>query len=309
MAEERHELSFWDHLEELRWRILRTIIYVVVAAAASWVFREQMLEMLRLPAEAGAAMAGIEDFEFRIFEAAEGFILMMQIALVAGLILAAPGAIIEMWLFVEPALEEHERKWVVLVVPLAVFLFLGGVVFCYYISPRAFAFFFHFNRSMGVEVELTLKPYLFFLMRLLLVFGIAFELPLVLTFLAAVGIVTRDQLIGWWRQAVLIIFIFAAVATPTTDPATMSFMAGPMVLLYLISVWLAGLFEKRKPGEAEEDHAQAADASDHPTGFGDHARPSESEQEDPLREGELPSAPDKDLAGEQSAEPDDADDQ
>jgi sec-independent protein translocase protein TatC len=140
----------------------------------------------------------------------------------------------------------------VLIVPLATFLFLGGVVFCYYISPRAVAFFFQFNESMGVEVELTLTPYLFFLMRLLLVFGIAFELPLVLTFLAAVGFVTKSQLMGWWRQAVLMIFIFAAIATPTTDPATMTFMAGPMVILYLLSVWLAGLFEKDEPEEDEE---------------------------------------------------------
>ncbi|MBD3292619.1 MAG: twin-arginine translocase subunit TatC [Armatimonadia bacterium] len=254
MADDRKELSFWDHLEELRWRILRMGIYVIVAAAASWIFREQMLDVLRLPAETGAAMAGIEDFEFRIFEAAGGFILMMQIALVAGLILAAPGAFIEMWLFVEPALEKHERKWVILVIPLATALFLGGVIFCYWISPKAFAFFFRFNQSMGVEVELTLTPYLFFLMRLLLVFGVAFELPLVLTFLSAVGIVTQAQLLSWWRHAVLVIFIFAAIATPTTDPATMSFMAGPMVVLYLISVWLAGIFEKRRErGEAVEE--------------------------------------------------------
>jgi len=191
-------------------------------------------------------MAGIENFSFRIFETAGGFVLMMQIALVAGLILGAPGIIMELWLFVEPALEPHERKWVVLVVPLATILFLGGVVFCYWISPRAFAFFLRFNQSLHVDVELTLQPYLYFLMRLLLVFGLAFELPLVLTFLAAVGIVTRAQLLAWWRHAVLVIFIFAAIATPTTDPATMSMLAGPMVVLYLISVWLAGLFEKKR---------------------------------------------------------------
>ncbi len=265
MTADREELSFWDHLEELRWRLLRMIVYIIVAAALSWIFREQMLDVLRYPAEVGAVMAGEEAFEFRIFEAAGGFVLMMQIALVAGLIIAAPGVIIELWLFVEPALEPHERKWVVIVVPLAVLLFLGGVIFCYWISPRAFEFFLRFNRSMGVEVELTLQPYLFFLMRLLLVFGIAFELPLVLTFLAAVGIVTKQQLIAWWRHAVLVIFIFAAIATPTTDPATMTFMAGPMVLLYLLSVWLAGFFEKDEDGE-DEPAAEATEAADDGTG-------------------------------------------
>ncbi|MGC9320411.1 MAG: twin-arginine translocase subunit TatC, partial [Armatimonadota bacterium] len=99
----------------------------------------------------------------------------------------------------------------------------------------------------------TLQPYLYFLMRLLLVFWIAFELPLVLSFLSAVGIVTRDMLVGWWRHAVLLIFIFAAIATPTTDPATMTFMAGPMVLLYVLSIVLAGLLEKRgSPSDASE---------------------------------------------------------
>ena len=84
MAGDRRELSFWDHLEELRWRLIRIIVYIAVAAAAAWFFREQLLALLRLPAETGAAMAGIEDFTFRIFEAEGGFLLMMQIALVAG---------------------------------------------------------------------------------------------------------------------------------------------------------------------------------------------------------------------------------
>ena len=245
MAGDRRELSFWDHLEELRWRLIRMIVYIAVAAAAAWFFREQLLALLRLPAETGAAMAGIEDFTFRIFEAEGGFLLMMQIALVAGLIVAAPAMIVELWLFVEPALEPHERKWAILVIPLAIILFLAGVGFCYWIAPKAFAFFFRFNMSLGVEVELTLRPYLFFLMRLLLIFGLAFELPLVLTFLAAVGIVTKAQLVHYWRHAVVVIFVFAAVATPTPDPATMTLLASPMVALYMISVWLAGIFEKR----------------------------------------------------------------
>ncbi|MGD9497287.1 MAG: twin-arginine translocase subunit TatC [Armatimonadota bacterium] len=250
-ADPQAEMSFWDHLEVLRWHIVRMVAYVVVAAAASWVFREQLLTLLRYPAEAGARMAGIEDFSFRIFETAGGFILMMQIALVAGLIVAAPLIVLELWWFVRPALEPHERRWVYLVVPLASVLFLGGVSFCYWIAPRAFAFFFRFNEGLGVDVELTLQPYLHFLMRLLLVFGLAFELPLVLGFLSAVGIVTQAQLLGYWRHAVVVIFIFAAVATPTTDPATMSFLAGPMIALYLLSVVLAGAVGKRREGERE----------------------------------------------------------
>ena len=262
-----NELGFWDHLEELRWRLLRMIVYIIVAAALSWIFREALLEIMRYPAELGAEMAGEEDFSFRIFEVAGGFILMIQIALVSGVILAAPAAIVEMWLFVEPALEPHERKWVILVIPLAILLFLSGVAVCYLIAPRAFEFFLRFNRSMGVEVELTLPPYIFFLMRMLLVFGISFQLPLVLSFLSAVGIVTQQGLLNYWRHAVLVLFIFGALATPA-DPATMILLAVPLVVLYMLSVWLAGLFEKRRArrdAEASEDAGdddEALDASE-----------------------------------------------
>ena len=240
------EMSFWDHLDEFRWRLLRMAIYIVVAMLLSWAFRNDLLSILRYPAEAGAAVAGIEEFEFRIFEAAGGIMLMMMIALVTGIIAASPLIITELWLFVEPALEKHEKRWAVVMIPAATVLFLGGVVFCYWVSPRAFAFLFGFNVGLGVAPELTLQPYLYFLMRLLLVFGLSFELPLVLMFLAHVGFVTRAQLLGFWRQAVVVIFVFAAFVTPTTDPVTLTFLAAPMIILYVLSIFLAGLVEKRR---------------------------------------------------------------
>ena len=250
----RKEASFFEHLEELRMRILRMLIYVAAGTALAWTIRSPLLEVLRLPAEIGAQQAGIEELPFRIFEPAAGFILMMQIALVAGLILAAPLIFMEMWLFIKPALELHEKRYVFWLLPAATILFGGGVVFCYFISPRAFAFFFHINQSMGVEVELTLQPYLYFLLRLLLVFGLSFELPLVLMFLGVVGIVRATGLLLWWRYALVAIFIVAAVATPTTDPVTMLFMAGPLVLLYALSIGLVRLVEKRpRPSESDDE--------------------------------------------------------
>ena len=92
--------SFWEHLEEMRWRVVRSVIYVAGAMIAAWVFRGDLLLLLRYPAETGAAMAGIEDFSFRIFEAAGGIILMMQVSLVAGIIVASLLMFIELWLFV-----------------------------------------------------------------------------------------------------------------------------------------------------------------------------------------------------------------
>jgi len=245
------EASFWEHLEELRWRLLRSVIYIALAMATAWIWREDLLTILCYPAEAGAKTAGIQDFTFRIFEAAGGVILMMQISLVAGVIAASPLIFAELWLFVEPALERHEKRYVIVMLPAATGLFLGGVAFCYWISPKAFAFFFKFNESIRVQPELTLQPYLYFLLRLLLVFGLAFEMPLVLMFLARVGFVTQRQLVSYWRHAVVVIFVVAAIATPTIDPVTMTLMAGPMILLYVLSVALCGLVEKRRGGPSE----------------------------------------------------------
>jgi len=245
------DLSFFEHAAELRTRLLRMLGYTTAGTALAWTMRTPLLGLLRQPAEIGARQAGLEDLPFRIFEPAGGFILMMQIALVAGIVIASPLIFMELWLFIEPALARHEKRYVIWLLPAATGLFIGGAGFCYYVSPRAFAFFFNINQSIGVDVELTLQPYLYFLLRLLLVFGLAFELPLILMFLGLVGIIKSQHLLRWWRYAVVIIFIVAAVATPTTDPVTMLFMAGPLVLLYALSIGLVKLVEKR-PGPTVE---------------------------------------------------------
>jgi len=239
------EATFFDHLEELRARLGRSILYIVGGMAAAWVFRSGLLMFLEYPARVAAQRVGI-DLPFRIFEPAGGFVLMMVIALVAGVVISSPLWFMELWLFIEPALKPHEKRYVIFMLPLAVGLFVGGVAFCYFISPRAFEFFFRINQSMGVDVELTLKPYLYFLLRLLLAFGAAFELPLILMFLGYVGIVNSRSLARWWRHAVVGIFIFAAIVTPTTDPFTMTFMAVPLIALYGLSILLVKIVEKRQ---------------------------------------------------------------
>ncbi len=239
------EMDFWDHVEELRQRLIRCILYVVVAAMGTWFWRTELLRALEYPALEGARRAGIENFSFRIFEAAGGFMLMVQISLLAGVIIASPLIALEAWLFIAPALKPHEKRWVYWAVPLATALFLAGVATCYWISPAAFAFFFRFNVSLGVDPELTLAPYLYFFMRLLLVFGVLFELPLFLMVLAVPGFVTSQGLIRHWRVAVVAVFVVAAVATPTGDALTMTVLATPMLVLYVLSIFLVRLVEIR----------------------------------------------------------------
>jgi len=259
---DRKEATFLEHLEEFRQRLIRCLLYVALAAALTWVVRHQLMQICQAPIYQGAETAGISNPEFKAFAPAEALVLSVQIALVAGIILAAPFWLLEAWMFIEPALEDHERKWVVLLLPFAVLLFLGGVAFCYWMSPRAFSILLRFQKDLNVAPEFILKDYLTFFLRLLLIFGVMFELPLVIMFLSAVGLVKSAFLAKHWRIAVVIIAVLCAVVTPTPDAVTLTFLAGPMIGLYLLSIVLARFVEKgRKRREAEE---QAADASASP---------------------------------------------
>ena len=253
---DRREATFIEHLEELRKRIIRCAVYVIVGAVACWVFKDDLMLIAQAPLHRAAELAGV-GVEVKVFGLAEAFVISLQIAVVAGIILASPFWLMEAWLFIEPALEDHERKWVVPLLPAAVGLFMGGVMFCYWLAPRAFKVLIGFHLQLGVSApELMLKPYLTLFLRLLLVFGVMFELPLVIMFLSAVGIVKSEWLLKYWRMAVVIIAIVAAVVTPTPDAVTLCFLAGPMVALYMLSILLARMVEKGKAKRRAEDEAE-----------------------------------------------------
>ena len=261
--QEPRELSFLDHLEELRWRLFRCLIYWGVGMGVGWWQRTPLLEVLRWPAEAGAQAAGIESLPFRIFDPAGGFILAMQIAMIAGLVLASPFILLEVWRFVKPALERSERGWFLVAIPAASGLFALGIAFCYWIAPFFFRYLFWLNTTMGVEGELMLTSYLGFMIKLLVGTGLCFELPLVIMFLAWIGLVRSEWLIKRWRHALVVILILAAVITPTNDPLTMTMFAVPLVLLFLLSLWLVKIVEKRRAraearAAAEEEPGSAS---------------------------------------------------
>lgn len=259
------DMTFVEHLDELRGCILRSLAYICLGSVIAWHFREQLLAWLSYPALEGARRAGLESFSFHIFEPAGGIMLMVQIAALGGAVLASGGLAAEAWRFFSPGLYPHERRYVYVVVPAAVFLFLTGVWFFYAVSPQAFGFLMSFNTQMGAEPEMTLVAYLRFYMRLLVVFGLTFELPLVLMFLGRIGVVSARQLLRAWRYAVVLILVAAATVTPTPDPFNMALLAGPMIVLYFLSVGLTFLAEL--PGRRNRDRGAAgpsAAAEPHP---------------------------------------------
>jgi sec-independent protein translocase protein TatC len=251
---EFEELTFFEHLDELRARIMRMLAYWIAATCGMWFLRGPLLEVLQRPARVAAQAVTGKPLDFRIFEPAGGFMLAMVISAVAGLVVVTPLLLGELWGFIKPALNEREQRWVVVMIPAATGLFLGGVLFSYWISPLFFEYLFNINKSMGVETELTLTSYLNFMLKLLLASGACFQLPLVVMFLSFVGIVRSEWLMARWRHAIVVIAIIAAVVTPSNDPLTMTIFSIPLFFLYFLSVWLVRIIEKRR------DKAQAAEA-------------------------------------------------
>ncbi len=262
---DRQGLDVVEHIEELRAGLLRSVIYVAIGFAISWKYRDTVMDWLEYPANEGAQRAGLEDFSFHIFDPAGGILLMMQVALLGGIILAFVGIVAETWKFVSPGLTSRERRYVYLVVPSSVLLFAAGIWFCYVITPQAFAFLILFNTQLGVEPQFILGSYLRFFMRLLLVFGLAFQMPLVMMFLARVGLVSGATFARGWRWAVVIILVIAAIVTPTPDPFNMMLLAGPMILLYFLSLGLVLLVElprsrsRKRDEPTESDHEGRGD--------------------------------------------------
>ena len=286
---DRRDIPVVAHLDELRGTILRCVAYVCVFAGAAWCFREQLLYVLQRPAVAGAKAAGIEHLPFRVFEPAGGFIIAIQVSIVAGIIASSPLIIGEIWRYLAPGFEEDELKHSIHILPFAIVLFAAGVVFCYFVSPNAFAFLFRVSMSLKVEPELTLLPYLWFTLRLMLAFGLAFELPLLMMFLGVIGLVTSRQLLAFWRHAVVIIFIFAAVVTPTPDPVNMTILAIPMVLLYLLSILLVHAMPqgRERPEEPAPETPPAAPVAEAELG----ALPPASETSEALAAPDDPTLP------------------
>lgn len=290
------EMDFFTHLDELRGRIIRCFIYVLVGMGAAWFFKEQIMEVIRFPLDHAITRAKLPLDEVVIFSPSVmgAFSYAIQLALFGGLLFAFPLVALEAWLFIEPALYPHEKKYVYIVLPASIILFGGGVSLCYAVAPMVFGFLLSFNERLGVEAILDVSKYVWLLMRLLLSFGIVFQLPLVITFLARIGLVTHTGLLSKWRHAVVIILVGAAIITPTPDPFNMSLLAGPVMVLYALSILLAKIFGR--PRETYDSGAEAASAPPEPAPETIDA--SEDTEEAETEEDASSTAPDDDVVEE-----------
>lgn len=244
LSPEPGEMSLIDHLKELRNRAIICMAALVVGVIVSFIFWRDIAEILIGPARE-------HDPEFRLatFAATEPFFLAMKLSLYSGVIVASPVIIYEVLMFVLPGLTPKEKR---LILPsmAGTLFFLGmGIAFAYWvILPASLSFLLDFGGDDFEEV-IQAGPYFSFTMRIIMLVGVSFELPMVIALLARLNVVSARKVLGFWRYMVVIIFVIAAVVTPTPDPITQTFVAGPLVLLYLVGIGLAYLVQPKKPKE------------------------------------------------------------
>ncbi|MBW1892145.1 MAG: twin-arginine translocase subunit TatC [Deltaproteobacteria bacterium] len=249
--ENEDKIPFTAHLDELRTRLIRCFIAVGVGFVASYAFKEKLFEILIKPLT--SVMNPGDKIIFTGLP--EAFFTYLKVAFLSGLMLSVPVILYEFWMFVAPGLYKKERKMLIPIIILSSVFFLGGSLFGYFIVfPFGFRFFLSFTTDT-IQALPSMKEYLGFSSKLLLAFGIVFELPLVITFLARLGIVTVEFLKANRKYAILIFFAGAAILTPP-DVITQTMMAVPLMLLYEISIVGARIFGKKKPAPdpAEADN-------------------------------------------------------
>lgn len=255
-AEDAKQMTFWEHLDELRRRLVYSIGAFFVACGIAWTAREQMLAVLVKPfADSWAAqkLAGPATLHFGAPGAA--FVAYLKLSMIGGVALAAPMIFYQLWAFIAPGLYAREKRYVIPFVVTSSALFVGGGYFGWRAAfPLAFNYFLGMSGTVGGQ-GVTITPtvmmgeYLDFVMQMLLAFGVVFEIPLFITFLSMAGLVTYLSLIKFGRWFILIAFVVAAVMTPP-DVTSQLLMAIPMCLLYFLSIGLAYVFG-RKPTPEE----------------------------------------------------------
>jgi sec-independent protein translocase protein TatC len=247
---ENEKLPFTSHLEELRKRLITAFIAIGVGFVVSFGFKERLFGILVQP-----LINVMKEGENLIYTGLpEAFFTYLKVSLLTGLIVASPILLYQFWMFVAPGLYRGERRLMVPIVILSSFFFIGGALFGYFVVfPWGFEFFLGFATD-NIRPLPSMKEYFGFSAKLLLAFGLVFELPLVLTFMAKLGIVSVDFLKKNRKYALLLFFAGAAILTPP-DVITQVLMALPLMVLYEISIIGAKIFGKKKitPEEAEQE--------------------------------------------------------
>lgn len=241
------KMSFMEHLGELRSRLVWSLVALLVGLAIALPFSQYIVDYLARPVQASGHTL--------VFVAlTEAFWVQMKVAMIVGLFIAAPAILWQVWAFIAPGLYAHERKYALPFVLVGSLLFLvGGVFSLKVVTPFATQFLLSYSRP-GLQPMISIGSYVDFLLKFTLAFGLVFELPLAITLLARLGVVTASTLAKNRKYAILGAFIAGAVLTPTPDWFNQTLMAGPLILLYEVGIICARIFGRRaKPVTVAEE--------------------------------------------------------
>jgi sec-independent protein translocase protein TatC len=250
---EEEKLPLTSHLEELKERLIRVLIAVAVGFGVCYLFKEWSFKVITkplveaMPAQSTMIFTGLP----------EAFFIHMKIAFFASLLLTAPYTIFEIWRFVSPGLYKQEKRMVIPFVFFSTILFSGGILFGYFIAlPPAFRFFVSFSTDF-LKPMISFREYLSLTLKFLLAFGLSFEMPVFMFFLAKIGVVNSKMLSKHRRYAILIIFIISAILTPSPDAISQILMAVPLMILYEVSIVLTKFAGKKKTSPEESENEES----------------------------------------------------
>src|SRR3712207_202090 len=245
-------MTLFEHLKELRYRLIVASLAIILATVLSAFFYQRLFSLLTAP-----YFAGIDDLKANNPEAITELVninltsplkLAVQVCLVAGLVLSGPFWLYQLWAFIVPGLLAREKKWALIFIGTASPLFAAGVATAYYVLPKAISVLLSFTAE-GVTNLQDINLFLSFMLRLMVVFGIAYLIPLLVLMLNIVGVVKASQLAKYRTLVIFGTFVFGAVATPSTDPFSMLALALPMTLLFLAAEAIAHVLDRRRSEE------------------------------------------------------------
>jgi sec-independent protein translocase protein TatC len=234
------KMTFLEHLDELRKRLVRIITYLGIGFVACFYFSPQIYHFLSVP-----ILGALKGAKLAFTNPTDVFTNYMKVGMIAGIFLTAPFSLYEVWKFIAPGLYRKEKKYVVPFMVSSVFLFLSGGAFCYYIVlPQTYGFLIDLGKDFMPVIKID--EYLDLTNMMLLGFGLVFEMPVIVAFLSLFGLVTAKFLWNSFRYAIVIIVIAAAILSPTGDAFNLMVWAIPMVLLYVVSIGVAFIFQRRR---------------------------------------------------------------
>ena len=262
-AEQPTAMPLTEHLRELRSRLVKSGIAIAIGMVIGWVYYDQLFTWLSAPFAGAVDQARAEGRQvtLALTGVADPFVLQIQVAAVAGLVLSAPVWLYQVWRFVTPGLRKNERRWAIGFAAAATPLFLAGVLLAYTVLPLGLSVLLGFTPD-NVENIVSVDRYLSFFLRTILVFGIGFLVPLMLVLLNFAGVLTGRRLLSWWRWIVIVVLVFAAVATPTGDPINLMLLAGPIMVLVGIAVCVMLLNDRRRDRRRKSSGEDFSDLND-----------------------------------------------